>query len=72
MSAVVSPYSRKNPFPAHLADVRTLTGSDSGKETLHFEVSLAGSELHYEAGDSLGVFPSNAPADVDELLAPRG
>lgn len=72
MSAVVSPYSRKNPFPAHLADVRTLTGADSGKETLHFEVSLAGSDLHYEAGDSLGVFPLNAPADVDELLGAAG
>lgn len=46
-----------------------LTRGGSGKETLHFEVSLAGSGLLYEAGDSLGVFPVNDPAEVDALLA---
>lgn len=66
------PYSRKNPFPARIAKVRALTRSGSGKETLHFELSLAGSDLHYQAGDSLGIFPSNDPADVDEVLAATG
>ena len=66
------PYSRKNPFPARLAKVRALTQSGSGKETLHFEFSLAGSGLSYEPGDSLGIFPSNNPADVDEVLAATG
>lgn len=65
-------YSRKNPLPARLSAVRTLTQSGSGKETLHFEVSLAGSGLFYEAGDSLGIFPSNDPAEVDEVLAATG
>lgn len=65
---VVTPYSRKNPFPARVAKMRPLTRSGSGKETLHFELSLSGSGLRYEAGDSLGIFPSNDPADVDELL----
>jgi len=68
MSSASSVHSRKNPFPAQLAVKRSLTGSDSGKETLHFEVSLCGSGLSYEAGDSLGVFPSNDPAEVDAIL----
>jgi sulfite reductase (NADPH) flavoprotein alpha-component len=69
MSAVAAAYSRKNPFPARLKVARSLTGEGSGKETLHFEVSLDGSGLAYECGDSLGVFPSNAPAEVDAVLA---
>lgn len=72
MSGADSTYSRKNPFPARLTSVRPLSGPGSGKETLHFEVSLADSGLRYEPGDSLGVFPVNARADVDEVLAAAG
>lgn len=31
-------------------------------------VSLAGSGLHYKAGDSLGVFPTNRTSEVDAIL----
>ncbi|MGA0849064.1 MAG: sulfite reductase subunit alpha, partial [Chthoniobacterales bacterium] len=72
MSSAVSTYSRKNPFPARLTKTRRLTAPGSGKETLHFEVSLAGSGLAYEVGDSLGVFPANDPAEVDAVLAAAG
>jgi sulfite reductase (NADPH) flavoprotein alpha-component len=72
MSNAVSAYSRKNPFPARLTKIAPLTRGDSGKETVHFEVSLAGSGLAYEAGDSLGVFPTNGPAQVDAVLAAAG
>ncbi len=68
MSVVDSTYSRKNPFPSRVTCARILTQSGSGKETIHFELSLAGSDLRYEAGDSLGIFPSNDPAEVEELL----
>ena len=72
MSATVSTYSRKNPFPARLTRTRLLTAPGSGKETIHFEVSLAGSGLAYEVGDSLGIFPSNDPAEVDAVLTAAG
>ncbi|MBJ7259492.1 MAG: sulfite reductase subunit alpha [Chthoniobacterales bacterium] len=72
MSTAVLAYSRKNPFPARLTKSAPLTRGGSGKETLHFEVSLAGSGLAYEAGDSLGVFPTNDPADVASVLAAAG
>jgi len=72
MSSSSSSYSRKNPFPAQLTQARPLTRSGSGKETLHFEVSLAGSGLVYESGDSLGVFPRNDPAEVVEVLSAAG
>ncbi len=72
MSVTVSTFSRKNPFPARLTRTRLLTAPGSGKETLHFEVSLAGSGLAYEVGDSLGIFPSNDAAEVDAVLAASG
>jgi len=63
-----SPYSRKNPFPARHAVNRRLSGPESQKETRHHEISLAGSGLVYEVGDSLGVFASNDPALADEII----
>jgi sulfite reductase (NADPH) flavoprotein alpha-component len=62
-------WSRKNPFPGTLLVNRRLTtGSCSDKETRHYEVSLEGSGLTYEPGDSLGVFPTNCPELVDEIV----
>ena len=72
MSNAASAYSRKNPFPACLSKVAPLTRGGSGKETKHFEVSLEGSGLAYEAGDSLGVFPTNDPSQVAAVLAATG
>ena len=64
----LSPYSRKNPFPATLQLNRKLTSQNSVKDTRHYEVSIADSSLVYEPGDSLGVFPVNDPKLVEELL----
>jgi sulfite reductase (NADPH) flavoprotein alpha-component len=65
-------YSRKNPFPATITVNRKLTGESSEKDTRHFEISLEGSGLDYEVGDSLGVFPKNDPALVEKLLETLG
>jgi len=64
----MSTWSRKNPFPAPLLVNRKLTGTGSEKDTRHYEISLAGSGLTYEVGDSLVVFPTNDPELVDALL----
>ena len=65
-------YSRKNPFPGRIVTNRVLSQPGSGKEIRHFEVSLAGSGLKYETGDSMGVFPDNDPALVEETIAALG
>ncbi len=65
-------YSRKNPFPAKLKTNRKLTAEGSAKDTRHFEIDLADSGLAYEVGDSLGVFPTNNPALVEEILGVLG
>ncbi|QWF71539.1 sulfite reductase flavoprotein subunit alpha [Methylomonas paludis] len=66
--AAKSTYNRKNPFPAKLQVNRILTALDSSKETRHYEISIAGSDLSYEAGDALCVIPSNCPDLVQDIL----
>jgi sulfite reductase (NADPH) flavoprotein alpha-component len=68
----VTIFSRKNPFPARLLTRRRLDGAGSEKETFHYEFSLEQSGLIFEVGDSLGVFPANAPELVEEIRALLG
>ncbi|WAC18984.1 sulfite reductase subunit alpha [Luteolibacter sp. SL250] len=63
-----SGYSKKNPFPSTVVANFNLNGPGE-KQTNHIAFSLAGSELEYEVGDALGVYPSNVPETVDELIA---
>ncbi len=63
------PFSRKNPFPAKLLKNVKLNREGAFKDTRHLELSLAGSNLTYEVGDVLGVFPHNDPELVDEMLS---
>jgi sulfite reductase (NADPH) flavoprotein alpha-component len=67
-TAPASTYSKKHPFPGPLLERILLNGRGSAKETIHLEISLEGSGLHYEPGDALGVCPVNDPEMVDELL----
>lgn len=66
--AGTSPYSRTNPFKAEVLENLNLNGRGSNKETRHLELSLEGSGLTYEPGDSLGIYPENDPEVVDLLL----
>ena len=65
-------YSKKNPFPAKLITNRVLNGPGSAKETRHYEISLEGSGLEYEAGDALGVLGTNCPELVSEIITALG
>ncbi len=66
--SAAAPSGRSNPFPALLLANRKLNGPDSAKDTRHFEFLLEGSGLSYEAGDALGVIPTNCPGLVEELM----
>lgn len=68
-AAVESVYSRTNPFRAEVLENINLNGRGSNKETRHLELSLEGSGLTYEPGDSVGIYPENDPALVDLLLS---
>jgi sulfite reductase (NADPH) flavoprotein alpha-component len=71
-SADVSIYTKDYPFPAKVTENRVLNQPGSAKETRHFVVSIAGSGLHYKAGDSLGVYATNRREEVDEIIALLG
>lgn len=65
-------YSRSRPFQAEVLENLNLNGRGSERETRHVEISLEGSNLRYEPGDSLGVYPQNHPRLVDELIEAAG
>ncbi|MDP2890691.1 MAG: assimilatory sulfite reductase (NADPH) flavoprotein subunit [Bacteroidota bacterium] len=71
-TAKVLEYTRRNPFQATVLDKVKITGRDSDKEVYHVELSLEGSGITYEPGDSVGILASNPPALVDGILRFKG
>jgi sulfite reductase (NADPH) flavoprotein alpha-component len=67
-----SPYSKANPFAAEITESINLNSSRSTRQTIHLEVSLEGSGLAFEPGDSLGIVPENDPAMVEAVLRAAG
>ena len=68
----VTEYSKKNPFQATVLDKVRITGNRSDKEVYHLELSLEGSGLTYEPGDSVGVFTKNPPELVEQIIQKIG
>ncbi|MCO6055355.1 sulfite reductase subunit alpha [Pseudomonas sp. MOB-449] len=62
-------YSRQRPLASRLLRSPVLNAEGSSKETRQIVLDLKGSGLRYQAGDALGVWPSNCPALVTEVLA---
>ena len=73
-------WSQDRPFPAELLANQPLSGREfkgtgfrryaaPDKDVRHIELSLAGSGLHYEPGDALGIRHRNPDALVDTVLA---
>ncbi|MEO1026493.1 MAG: flavodoxin domain-containing protein [Pseudomonadota bacterium] len=67
-------FDKNRPFMASLILNERLSGTDSAKCVNHIEISLAGGgeDLDYAAGDALGVWPVNCPADVAAILEAAG
>ncbi len=61
-------YSKSNPFSSAVLDNYNLNGQGD-KQTHHIALSLGGSDLSYEVGDALGVYPLNPTEVVDEIIA---
>ena len=61
-------YTKENPLAARLLENRVLNKDGSIKDTRHLVIDIAGSGLTYSVGDSLGVYPSNRPQAVDEII----
>lgn len=61
-------YTRNHPFEAEVLESINLNGRGSDRETRHLEISLEGSDIHYEPGDAVGIIPQNDPELVEQLL----
>ncbi|WP_040739385.1 bifunctional nitrate reductase/sulfite reductase flavoprotein subunit alpha [Nocardia tenerifensis] len=66
------PFTRQAPVLAPLVRNEPLTLSGSTKEVRQFGFDLRGLDAGYEVGDSLGVWPTNDAALVDEWLSVTG
>ncbi len=70
--AAAPAYGKAHPFPAEITELINLNGSRSTKQTIHLELSLAGSGLTFEPGDLLGIVGRNDPAMVEAVLRAAG
>lgn len=64
--------SRDRPFMARLAGKRLLSKPGSAKETMHYDVDIAGSGLSFRVGDCFGVHPVNSQRVISEALSAAG
>ncbi|MGF6721154.1 sulfite reductase (NADPH) flavoprotein alpha-component [Paraburkholderia sp. GAS41] len=64
--------TKARPAASRLVTNVRLNKQGASKDTRYFSLSTAGSGLEYEVGDALGVWPSNCPELVDELIGLSG
>jgi NADPH-ferrihemoprotein reductase len=61
------PYNSHNPYIAPIAESRELfTVAD--RNCLHMEIDIGGSNLSYQTGDHIAVWPTNAGKEVDRFV----
>ena len=61
-------YTRQHPLQARVVVNQRLNAEGSAKEIRQFALDISHSNFTYEAGDALGVWPTNSPELVGELL----
>jgi sulfite reductase (NADPH) flavoprotein alpha-component len=64
--------TKARPAASRLVSNLRLNRQGAAKDTRYFSLNTSDSGLEYEAGDALGVWPSNCPELVDELLTLSG
>ncbi|HEX4596300.1 MAG TPA: hypothetical protein VH278_00805 [Burkholderiaceae bacterium] len=65
-------WTRDHPFAAELLSKAVLNGARSDKEVRHVVLSLKDSDLAYQPGDALGVWPRQTPELVQAVLSATG
>lgn len=61
-------YSHTHPFMASIEQRIPLCTKASGKETKHLVINLEKSDIQYEEGDCLAIFPSNPKELIEKTL----
>ncbi|KAI0171810.1 NADPH-cytochrome P450 reductase [Hypoxylon sp. FL1284] len=65
------PFNAHNPYIAPIAESRELF-SVKDRNCLHMEVDISGSNLTYQTGDHIAIWPTNAGQEVDFFLTTLG
>ncbi len=66
---VAEKYHREQPYPARLLANARLNSAGSAKETRQVILSADSRDIHYQAGDALGIWPQNKPQAVAAILS---
>lgn len=61
-------FNRDKPFKATVLQNQRITSDCTDKNIFHIELDLTDSGLHYQPGDSLGVWPKNNASLIDAIL----
>lgn len=61
-------YSKQNPFKASVKERYSLCKPGSGKNTQHLVLDLKDSQITYEVGDSVGIYPQYDSELVDKTI----
>lgn len=65
------PYNAQNPFLADVAETYELFKARD-RNCIHMEVDVSGSNLSYQTGDHIAIWPTNAGDEVDQTLEVLG
>lgn len=65
--AAKGPFNAHNPYIAPITESRELF-SVKDRNCLHMEVDISGSNLSYQTGDHIAIWPTNAGHEVDRFL----
>ncbi|KFZ09871.1 hypothetical protein V502_08435 [Pseudogymnoascus sp. VKM F-4520 (FW-2644)] len=65
---IVSPFNGKNTYLAPLSYSKQLFAPTCDRDCLHIEFDISRTNLTYETGDHLGVWPTNPDAEVQRML----
>jgi len=68
MNQIIHTYNKTNPFLATITERYSLCHSESDKSTIHITLSLKGSGITYQVGDSMAIHPLNNPEIVQRVL----
>ena len=65
------PYNAHNPYIAPIAESKELF-TDKSRNCLHMEIDISGSNLSYQTGDHIAIWPTNAGKEVNRFLSVTG
>ncbi|KAG5513853.1 hypothetical protein PMAC_000475 [Pneumocystis sp. 'macacae'] len=68
LTGITKPFNSCNPFIAPITESRELFFCKE-RNCLHIEFNIEGSNMKYQTGDHLAIWPSNSNQEVDRLLS---